>query len=135
MSSFLVIIKSSSLRSNYICPTADSTATAIPFLQFLGFLLDCVIVQIAYRLIDDGISEADDWTIHLPDGTSNHLLVGLTLTVSQSPSCIITHLTLNRHLLWSFSSPALSYTPQCLSIASGCSRFRLNISLVFCVYR
>ena len=34
-----------------------------------------------YRLVDDGISEPDDWTIHLQDGTSNHLLVGLTFTV------------------------------------------------------
>jgi hypothetical protein len=87
------------LRSTYICPIANSTATTIPSLQFFAFLLDCIIVQISYRLIDDGISEADDWTIHLQDGTSNHLLVGLTLTVRWLPSCITAHLTPNRHLL------------------------------------
>jgi hypothetical protein len=81
VSSFLVIIKSSTLRSTYICPIANSTATTVPSLQFFAFLLDCVIVQILYRLVDDGISEADDWTIHLQDGTSNHMLVGLTLVV------------------------------------------------------
>ncbi|KAI4921650.1 hypothetical protein J4E90_000076 [Alternaria incomplexa] len=109
VSSFLVIIKSSSLRSNYICPTADSTATAIPFLQFLGFLLDCVIVQIAYRLIDDGISEADDWTIHLPDGTSNHLLVGLTLTASSLVllvAGIIIYPAMPEHREWMLSFPS-----------------------------
>jgi hypothetical protein len=44
-------------------------------------LIDCIVVQAVYRLVDDGISPADDWTIHLQDGTSTHLLVGLTLIV------------------------------------------------------
>lgn len=81
ISSFLVIVKTSSLRSTYICPIANSAVTSIPTLQFFGFLLDCIIVQIAYRLVDDGVSPVDDWTIHLQDGTSNHLLIGLTLIV------------------------------------------------------
>ena len=81
ISSFLVIVKSSSLRSTYICPVANSSATTIPSLQFFGFVLDSIIVQVSYRLVDDGISSPDDWTIHLQDGTSNHLLVGLTLIV------------------------------------------------------
>ena len=86
ISSFLVLVKSSSLRSTYICPIANSTATTIPSVQFFGFLLDSIIVQILYRLVDDGISMADDWTIHLQDGTSNHLLVGLTLIVRCAPT-------------------------------------------------
>lgn len=81
ISSFLVLVKTSVLRSTYICPVANSTAATIPTLQFFGFLIDCFVVQAIYRLIDDGISPADDWTIHLQDGTSNHLLVGLTLIV------------------------------------------------------
>jgi hypothetical protein len=81
ISSFLVLVKTSALRSTYICPVANSAATTIPTLQFIGFLIDCFVVQAVYRLIDDGISPADDWTIHLQDGTSNHLLVGLTLIV------------------------------------------------------
>lgn len=74
-------MKSSSLRSTYICPIANSASTTIPSLQFVGFLLDCIIVQIVYRLVDDGISMPDDWTIHLQDGTSNHFMIGLTLIV------------------------------------------------------
>jgi hypothetical protein len=81
MSSFLVLVKTSTLRSTFICPIANSSATTIPTLQFLGFLIDCIVVQAVYRLIDDGISPADDWTIYLQDGTSNHLLVGLMLVV------------------------------------------------------
>lgn len=81
ISSFLVLVKSSSLRSTYICPIANSASSTIPSLQFFAFLLDCIIAQLLYRLVDDGISTPDDWTIHLQDGTSNHLLVGLTLIV------------------------------------------------------
>jgi hypothetical protein len=82
ISSFLVLIKTSALRSTYICPVSTSTATFIPTLQFVGFALDTVIVQLLYRLVDDGISPVDDCTIHLQDGTSNNLLIGLTLTAS-----------------------------------------------------
>jgi hypothetical protein len=94
ISSFLAIIKSSALRSTYICPMANSTATTVASLQFVAFLLDCIIVQILYRLVDDGISEADDWTIHLQDGTSNHMLVGLTLIV-----CFYHTLSITPHML------------------------------------
>lgn len=85
ISAFLVVVKTSALRSTYICPVANSTATTIPTLQFLGFLIDCLVVQAVYRLVDDGIAPPDDWTIHLQDGTSNHLMVGLTLIVG--PCC------------------------------------------------
>jgi hypothetical protein len=81
ISSFLVLVKTSALRSTYICPVANSAASTVPTLQFVGFLIDCIVVQAVYRLVDDTISPADDWTIHLEDGTSNHLLVGLTLVV------------------------------------------------------
>lgn len=102
ISSFLVLVKTSALRSTYICPVANSSAATIPTLQFLGFLIDCMVVQIVYRLVDDSISPADDWTIHLQDGTSNHLLVGLCLIVWQPLPC--THKLTNstRHRLWLF---------------------------------
>jgi hypothetical protein len=90
VSSFLVLVKTSTLRSTYICPIANSTATTIPTLQFLGFLIDCIVAQAVFRLIDDGISPADDWTIYLQDGTSNHLLVGLTLVVWCPSRCTCT---------------------------------------------
>ena len=81
ISSFLVLIKTSALRSTYICPVSNSTAALIPTLQFVGFALDTIIVQLLYRLIDDGISPVNEWTIQLQDGTSNNLLIGLTFTV------------------------------------------------------
>jgi hypothetical protein len=86
ISTFLVLVKTSALRSTYICPVANSTAATIPTLQFLGFLIDSFVVQGVYRLVDDSISPADDWTIHLQDGTSNQLLVGLTFIVGLLPS-------------------------------------------------
>lgn len=82
ISSFLVLVKTSALRSTYICPVSNSAAALIPTLQFVGFILETIIVQLLYRLIDDGISTVDDWTIRLKDGTSNNLLVGLTFIVS-----------------------------------------------------
>jgi hypothetical protein len=91
ISSFLVIVKTSTLRSTYICPVANSAAATIPTLQFFGFLIDCFIFQAVYRLIDDAISPADDWTIHLQDGTSNLLLVGTTLVVRSIYSFPHTH--------------------------------------------
>ena len=81
ISSFLVLTKTSALRSTYICPVSNSTAVLIPALQFVGFVLDTVIVQLLYRLLDDGISPVDEWTIQLQDGTSNNLLIGLTFIV------------------------------------------------------
>ena len=44
-----------------------------------------------YRLVDDAISEPDDWTIQLQDGTSNHMLVGLTLTVRPNSNSPLNH--------------------------------------------
>lgn len=82
ISSFLVVVKSSSLRSTYICPLVGNTAATISSLQFFGFVLDSIIVQLLYRLIDDGVSPVDDWTIRLQDETSNNMLIGLTFVVS-----------------------------------------------------
>jgi hypothetical protein len=86
VSSFLVVLKTGTLRSTYICPVANSAAAAIPTLQFISFLVDCVVVQLLYRLVDDAISPADDWTIHLKEGSSNQLLVGLTFIVRPTHS-------------------------------------------------
>ncbi|KAF1838277.1 hypothetical protein BDW02DRAFT_565094 [Decorospora gaudefroyi] len=112
ISSFLVIIKSGTLRSTYICPTANSTATIVPSLQGLAFLLDCLLVQLIYRLVDDGIAPPDDWTIHLQDGTSNLLLVGLTLVASSLVllvAGIVIYPAMPEHREWmlSFSSDYL----------------------------
>jgi hypothetical protein len=58
-------------------------------------MLDCLIAQLLYRLIDDGISPIDDWTIQLQDGTSNNMIVGLTFAVCLSPD---PSTTLNTHI-------------------------------------
>ncbi|KAF1946861.1 hypothetical protein EJ02DRAFT_418207 [Clathrospora elynae] len=109
ISSFLVVIKSSTVPSTYICPLANSTATTIPSVQFFGFLLDCLIVLLVYRLLDDGIASADDWTIHLQDGTSNHLLVGLTLVASSLVllvAGIVVYPAMPEHREWMLSFPS-----------------------------
>ena len=98
ISTFLVALKTSSLRSTYICPVANSAATTIPSLQFAGFLLDCLIAQLLYRLVDDGVSPADEWTIQLRHGPSNNMLVGLTFIV--------------RILLTLHKSTLLTHTPR-----------------------
>lgn len=81
ISSFLVLVKTSALRSTYICPVSNSAAARISTLQFVGFVLDTIVVQCLYRLVDDGVCSVDDWTIQLPDGTSNNTLIGLTFIV------------------------------------------------------
>ncbi len=91
ISSFLVLVKTSALRSTYICPVSNSAAAFISTLQLVGFVLDTIIVQILYRLIDDGISPVDDWSIRLEDGTSNNLLVGLTFIVRGGAFVSIAH--------------------------------------------
>ncbi|KAJ5038563.1 hypothetical protein J3E74DRAFT_423544 [Bipolaris maydis] len=112
ISTFLVSIKSTTLRSSYICPIANADATAVPSLQFVGFLLDCLILQVLYRLVDDGVSEPDDWSILLQDGTSNHVLVGMTFIASSLVlvvAGIVIYPTMPEHREWmlSFSSDYL----------------------------
>ncbi|KAH9869089.1 hypothetical protein J1614_008166 [Plenodomus biglobosus] len=111
ISSFLVNLKTGALRSTYICPTASATATAtaIPSLQFVGFLLDCLIVQILYRFVDDAISPPDDWTIHLHDGTSNHFLIGLTFIASSLILLVagfVVYPAMPEHREWMLSFPS-----------------------------
>ncbi|KAH8729141.1 hypothetical protein GQ44DRAFT_674822 [Phaeosphaeriaceae sp. PMI808] len=109
ISSFLVIVKTSTLRSTYICPIANSAATTIPTLQFVGFLIDCLVVQTIYRLVDDAVSPVDDWTIHLQDGTSNHFLVGLTLIASSLVLVVagmVVYPIMPEHRTWMLSFPS-----------------------------
>jgi hypothetical protein len=81
ISSFLVTLRTSALRSTYICPTATSAALLIPRLQFMGFLLDCILVLLLYRLIEEGRSQAEQPLADSRDGTSINGLIGLTFTV------------------------------------------------------
>ncbi|KAF1926396.1 glycosyltransferase family 90 protein [Didymella exigua CBS 183.55] len=109
ISSFLVLIKTSALRSTYICPVSNSTAALVPTLQFAGFVLDTVIVQLLYRLVDDGISPVDDWTIQLQDGTSNNLLIGLTFIASSLVlvvAGIVVYPTMPEYREWMLSFPS-----------------------------
>ncbi|KAF1913124.1 hypothetical protein BDU57DRAFT_541794 [Ampelomyces quisqualis] len=108
LSTFLVLVNTSALRSTYICPLANSTAATIPTLGFLAFLIDCIVVQLVYRLLDDSISPPDDWTIHLQDGTSNHLLVGLTLVASSLlvlAAGMVAYPAMPEHREWMLSFP------------------------------
>ncbi|KAF2626426.1 glycosyltransferase family 90 protein [Macroventuria anomochaeta] len=109
ISSFLVLIKTSALRSTYICPVSNSTAALVPTLQFVGFVLDTIVVQSLYRLVDDGISPVDDWTIQLQDGTSNNLLIGLTLIASSLVlvvTGIVVYPAIPEHRDWMLSFPS-----------------------------
>jgi hypothetical protein len=136
ISSFLVAVKTSSLHSTYICPVADPTAATIPSLQFVGFLLDCLIAQLLYRLVDDAISPADEWTIQLQHGTSNNLLVGLTFIVCSSLHVLrFSTAHTSRLHLWFSLLPVPSCTQPYPSTANGCSLFLLNIYLDFCACR
>ncbi|KAH6611979.1 hypothetical protein C7974DRAFT_406747 [Boeremia exigua] len=109
ISSFLVLIKTSALRSTYICPVSNSSAALIPTLQFVGFVLDTVIVQLLYRLVDDGISPVDDWSIRLEDGTSNNFLIGLTFIASSLVlvvTGIVVYPAMPEHREWMLSLPS-----------------------------
>ncbi|KAL1641722.1 hypothetical protein SLS61_009996 [Didymella pomorum] len=109
ISSFLVLIKTSALRSTYICPVSNAAATLVPTLQFASFFLDTIIVQLLYRLVDDGISPVDDWTIQLQDGTSNNLLIGLTLIASSLVlvvTGIVIYPAMPEHREWMLSLPS-----------------------------
>lgn len=93
ISSFLVLVKTSALRSTYICPVSNSAAARTSTLQFVGFVLDTIVVQCLYRLVDDGVSPVDDSTIQLQDGTSNNMLIGLTFIVSCTLDVVLQPLT------------------------------------------
>lgn len=109
ISSFLVLIKTSALRSTYICPVSNSAATLVPTLQFASFVLDTIIVQLLFRLVDDGISPLDECTIQLQDGTSNNLLIGLTFIASSLVlvvTGIVVYPAMPEHREWMLSLPS-----------------------------
>ncbi|KAF3036520.1 hypothetical protein E8E11_005625 [Didymella keratinophila] len=109
ISSFLVLIKTTALRSTYICPVSNSAATLVPTLQFASFVSDTIIVQLLYRLADDGISPLDDWTIQLQDGTPNNLLIGLTFIASSLVlvvTGIVAYPAMPEHREWMLSLPS-----------------------------
>ncbi|KAF1960644.1 hypothetical protein CC80DRAFT_464828 [Byssothecium circinans] len=81
VSSFLTTLKTSALRSTYICPTVTSSAFIIPKLQFFGFVVDCIVLLILYRLIDEGVIQSDS-PAEPQDGTTIHGLIGYTFIAS-----------------------------------------------------
>lgn len=109
ISCFLSSLKVDALRSTYICPVANSAATVIASLQFIGFLLDCVIVQVLYRLTNDGISSLDERPIQRPGGTSSHSIIGLAFVASSLLlliAGIILYPTMPEHRKWMLSFPS-----------------------------
>ncbi|KAF2475770.1 uncharacterized protein BDR25DRAFT_300755 [Lindgomyces ingoldianus] len=82
LSSFLAALRATALRSTYICPLANGTASIIPKLQFLGFIIDCAAVLALYSLIDDRVALIDDKLTGFKDSTRNNVLVGLTFVAS-----------------------------------------------------
>jgi hypothetical protein len=83
ISSFLVTLRTSSLRSTYICSTATSAASLIPKLQFLGFVFDCIVVLLLYRLVDEGRSQSQQPFPESRDGMSINGLIGFTFVVGR----------------------------------------------------
>ncbi|ORY11304.1 hypothetical protein BCR34DRAFT_614650 [Clohesyomyces aquaticus] len=86
LSGFLSALRATSLRSTYICPIADGSASLIPKLQFLAFIIDCAAVIALYSLIDDRVAHLDEKLTGLKDTARNNVLVGLTFVVSHACS-------------------------------------------------
>jgi len=108
ISSFLVTLRTSALRSTYICPTATSAASLIPKLQFLGFLVDCIVVLLLYRLIDEGRSQSDHPPADARDTTSINGLIGLTFTASAlviGVAGVTVYSAMPEHREWMLSAP------------------------------
>ncbi|KAF2636833.1 hypothetical protein P280DRAFT_459150 [Massarina eburnea CBS 473.64] len=82
VSSFLTTLKTSALRSTYICPTVTSSAFVVPKLQFLGFVVDCIVVLVLYRLVDEGVVQSDSPPAESQDATTIHALIGYTFIAS-----------------------------------------------------
>ncbi|KAF2188703.1 glycosyltransferase family 90 protein [Zopfia rhizophila CBS 207.26] len=126
LSEFLAALRATSLRSTYICPTANGTAWLIPKLQFLGFLIDCTAVLVLYSLIEDRAERfgIDDAISELKDTARNNVLVGLTFIVSAvmlAMTGIIAYTAFPEHRQWILAAPAeyitslisLSFTIPC----------------------
>lgn len=79
--SFVTTLKTAALRSTYICPVATSAASVIPKLQFLAFLVDCALGLLLYRLIDEGLSQAENPPAESNDRASVNSLIGFTFIV------------------------------------------------------
>ncbi|CAI6337407.1 unnamed protein product [Periconia digitata] len=109
ISSFLTTLKTSALRSTYICPAATSSAFLLPKLQFLGFAVDCIIVLILYHLVDEGINQSDHPSPpESKDGTSIHGLIGYTFIASAlalSFAGIVIYGSMPEHREWMLYAP------------------------------
>lgn len=90
ISSFITTLRTSVLRSTYICPASTSAASLVPKLQLLGFVLDCIVVLLLYRLVDEGLSQSENTSPEPKDGTTIHGLIGFTFIVS-SPGTVLYH--------------------------------------------
>jgi hypothetical protein len=94
ISSFINTLRTSVLRSTYICPAATSAASFVPKLQFLGFLVDCILALLLYRLVDEGLSQSESDSPEPRDGTTVHGLIGFTFIVGTSCTNLSSLLTL-----------------------------------------
>ncbi|KAF2797299.1 glycosyltransferase family 90 protein [Melanomma pulvis-pyrius CBS 109.77] len=82
ISSFMVTMSTIALRSTYICPLAHAAASVVHWLQFLGFLIDCVAVLVLYRLLDDVVVRNEDTVAESKDGARNIVWIGLSFVAS-----------------------------------------------------
>ncbi|KAF2442837.1 glycosyltransferase family 90 protein [Karstenula rhodostoma CBS 690.94] len=108
ISSFITTLRTSVLRSTYICPASTSAASLVPKLQFLGFLVDCILVLLLYRLVDEGLSQSESNSPEPKDGTTVHGLIGFTFIASAivlGIVGIVVYTALPEHREWLFSAP------------------------------
>ncbi|KAJ4291674.1 hypothetical protein N0V90_009569 [Kalmusia sp. IMI 367209] len=108
ISSFITTLRTSVLRSTYICPISTSAASLVPKLQLLGFLIDCIVVLILYRLVDEGISQSENNPPEPKDGTTVHGLIGFTFIASAllvGMVGIVVYGALPEHREWLLQAP------------------------------
>lgn len=100
-SGLLIDWRANVLRSSYICPLATGAVSTIPRLQWIGLMVDCVVVFLLYTLFDARWTSERDRSSSAT-GYDNHLLlVGFAFCVSgqlstQSHASVADH---ERHLL------------------------------------
>ncbi|PSN69396.1 hypothetical protein BS50DRAFT_675553 [Corynespora cassiicola Philippines] len=108
-SSFLAGIKASVLRTTFICPVSDASAVLVPNLQFLGFVFDCAIVLVLYRLIEDGIPQNDEAAGESRDSAAINMLIGSTFTAASlvlAVAGIVIYAVMPEHRQWILSAPS-----------------------------
>ncbi|KAF2105805.1 hypothetical protein BDV96DRAFT_694595 [Lophiotrema nucula] len=107
-SGFLIDWQANLLRSSYICPITTGGVRLIPRLQWVGLMVDCVIVFLLYTLFDARWTSERDRSPSVT-GYDNHLLlVGLAFCISAAIlvlSGIVVYIAQKHHRTWLLDFP------------------------------